>query len=130
MTAANELSGTIRAHFELLLSRHPALRFVCLCTGDGALLEHESADATLRGARIAAMTSAALALSESFARDALHAACSYSVIYSESGAIVMVRIPLKDRSYTLSVASDGTEVLAATLRTALDTAQRIAAALD
>lgn len=127
--AKRELSGTIRTHFELLLQRNPALKFVCLCTADGVLVEHESINQSMQADRIAAMTSSALALSESFSKEALLAGCNYSVIYSDAGSIVMVRVPAKNGAYTLSVGSDSSAVLAATLRTALDTAQRISTAI-
>jgi predicted regulator of Ras-like GTPase activity (Roadblock/LC7/MglB family) len=94
------------------------------------LLEHHCASPSVEPARVAAMTASALALSESFARSAVQSPCDYSVISTEGGAVVMVRVPAGDRALALSVGSDGSEVLAVTLRTALDTSRRIAAALS
>lgn len=110
---------------ELLLKRSSALRFACLGTADGRLLASVNADAQSNGERIAAMTSSLLALSESFAKDALRGHCNYSVVATDHGSIVVVRVPHVGRGYMLSVGADGSELMALTLRAALDTAERL-----
>lgn len=115
-----------RECLQRLLQSSNALRFGCLGTADGRLLASVDADAQSSGERIAAMTSSLLALSESFAKDALRSHCSYSVIAADHGSIVVARVPHVGRGYMLSVGSDGSEVLALTLRASLDAAERLA----
>jgi predicted regulator of Ras-like GTPase activity (Roadblock/LC7/MglB family) len=115
-----------RECLERLLQHATALRFACLGTADGRLLASVDADARSTGERIAAMTSSLLALSESFAKDALRSHCNYSVVATEHGSIVVVRVPHVGRGYMLSVGSDGSELMALTLRAALDAAERLA----
>ena len=126
-----ELDERVRAEvgsdLEALLGRSPALRFACVGTADGRLFAQATRDGRTGGERIAAMTSSMLALGESFAKDALRGRCEYSVVSTHVGSIVVVRVPHRGRSYMLSVGSDGSEVLASTLRAALDASERIAA---
>ncbi len=116
--------GEVDAELEALMKRSPALRFACVGTADGRLFAKAGSGS---GDRLAAMTSSMLALGESFARDALGGRCDYSVAATPVGSIVIVRVPHPGSGYMLSVGSDGTEVLASTLRAALDSAGRIAA---
>ncbi len=120
----------VRADLDALLARAPALRFACVCTSDGRLLTCASTDDRLQGERLAAMTSSTLALCESFSKEALRSHCDYSVISTASGAIVVVRVPHAARRYMLSIAADDSQILASTLRSALDTAARIAAIVE
>ena len=125
--ALETLRVDVRACLDALLQRAPALRFACVGTADGRLLAHASRDGAAGGERIAAMTSSMLALAESFARDALQGRCNYSVVSTPAGSIVVVRVPHRARAYMFSAGSDGSEVLASTLRAALDAAGKIAA---
>lgn len=118
--------GDVIADLESLLRRAPALKFACVGSADGRLLASVGSG---NGNRLAAMTSSMLALGESFARDALGSRCDYAVVSTSAGAIVIVRLPHQGTGYMLSIGSDGSEVLASTLRAALDTAARIAAIL-
>lgn len=123
-------SEATRAHAQALLEdvlkRSGSLRFACFGTADGRLFAAASAEAHSTGERVAAMTSSLLALSESFAKDALRSTCTHSVVSTQHGAIVVVRVPHAGRGYMLSLGSDGSEVMALTLRTALDAADRLA----
>ena len=122
---ADDLRQAAKADLEALLERSRALRFACVGTADGRLFAQAAREPGFGGERIAAMTSSMLALGESFAKDALHARCDYSVISTGAGAIVVVRIAHHTKGYMLSVGSDRTEVLASTLRSALDAADRL-----
>jgi predicted regulator of Ras-like GTPase activity (Roadblock/LC7/MglB family) len=124
---AERLRLDVRADLEALVRRSPALRFACVGTADGRLFAQVGRDGAVGGERIAAMTSSMLALGESFAKDALRGRCEYSIVSTQVGSIVVVRVPHRARGYMLSVGSDGSEVLASTLRAALDSAERIAA---
>ena len=117
------MRGEVASDLENLMKRSPALRFACVGTADGRLLAKAGGG---HGDRLAAMTSSTLALGESFARDALGGRCDYSVVATSVGSIIIVRVPHPGTGYMLSVGSDGTEVLASTLRAALDCAGRIA----
>ena len=111
--SAGSTRGDVHADLESLLRRAPALKFACVGSADGRLLASVGAGS---GDRLAAMTSSMLALGESFARDALGGRCDYAVISTSVGAIVIVRLPHQGTGYMLSIGSDGTEVLASTLR--------------
>jgi len=114
-------------YLAVLLDRSDALRFACVGTADGRVLANAArANAHSTGDRIAAMTSSLVALSESFSKDALRSHCTHSVVSTGHGAIVVVRVPEPARGYVLSVASDGSELMALTLRSALDGADRLA----
>ena len=115
--------GEVQTELDALMKRSPALRFACVGTADGRLFAKAGSGS---GDRFAAMTSSMLALGESFARDAFGGRCDYSVVSTPIGSIVIVRVPHQGSGYMLSVGSDGTEVLASTLRAALDSAGRIA----
>jgi predicted regulator of Ras-like GTPase activity (Roadblock/LC7/MglB family) len=125
-TARQRARIGVVADLESLLRRAPALKFACVGSADGRLLASVGSG---NGNRLAAMTSSMLALGESCARDALGSRCDYAVVSTSAGAIVIVRLPHQGTGYMLSIGSDGSEVLASTLRAALDTAARIAAIL-
>lgn len=127
--ASSVVREVVHRDLEELLNRSGALRFACVGTADGRLFAHAARDPEFIGERIAAMTSSMLALGESFAKDALQARCDYSVISTAAGAIIVVRIQHPKHGYMLSVGSDRSEVLASTLRAALDSSERIAAIL-
>jgi uncharacterized protein len=116
----------VQTHIEALVRRAGGLRFACVSTADGRLFAY-SGEGTPReaGVRIAAMTSSMLALGETFAKEAFRGRCDYTVVSTTMGSIIVIRIPTQRSSYILSVSSDGSEVLASTLRVALDTADRI-----
>ena len=125
--AMEVLRSMVCADLGALLQRAPALRFACVGTADGRSFAYTDRNGSAGGERIAAMTSSMLALGESFAKDALRGFCEYSIVATPVGAIVVVRVPHRGRGYVLSVGSDSTEVLASTLRAALDGADRIGA---
>lgn len=114
------------ARLDELLAQSSALIFACIGTADGRLVAARRGD----GARTAAMTSSLLALSESFAKEALRSPCMYSTIVTRHGCIVTVRIPSDRRSHVLSVGADATETLAMVLRHALDAAAQLAEIID
>jgi uncharacterized protein len=118
--------SAVHTHIEALVRRSGGLRFACVSTADGRLFAY-AGEGTPRetGVRIAAMTSSMLALGETFAKEAFRGRCDYSVISTTMGSIIVIRIPTQRSSYILSISSDGSEVLATTLRVALDSADRI-----
>jgi predicted regulator of Ras-like GTPase activity (Roadblock/LC7/MglB family) len=122
--------ASAKSSLKSLLERSPALRFACLGTADGRTFAHAAIEGVTGPERIAAMTSSILALSESFAKDALRGNCNYSVVSTQHGSIIVVRVPVTRGSFMLSVGSDGSELVALTLRAALDEAERLVAILD
>lgn len=119
-----------QAQLAALLTQVPSLTFACLSLVDGRPFAHAGANQALIAPRIAAMTSSLLALSESFAKEALRSRCTYSTLSTEHGTIVIVRVPERSRTFTLSVGADSTESMAMALRMTLDTAARLALILD
>jgi len=104
------------------------VRFACLGTADGRLVA--APGATAAGQRNAAMSSSLIALCESFAREALKSACTHSMVVTEHGTIVSVRVPDSRRAHVLAVGADASCTAALVLRTALDTATAVARILD
>ncbi len=112
------------------LSRNPALQFACLSRVDGRAFAHATARESIAAAGVSAITCSLLALAESFAKEALKSPCSYSAIATERGSIVLVRVPSRQRAFALSVGADDSQLIAMTLRGALDTAQALAQTID
>jgi len=130
---AHPVSARVRSQaiLERLLDRSLALKFASLSTVDGRSFAQASArDDDAAAHRIAAMSSSLLALSESFAREALRGNSSFTTISTEHGAIVVVRVPTRKRNHVLAIGSDASDVMALTLRYALDAAAEISAAID
>lgn len=114
-----------------LVSRTPSVVFASLATVDGRSFAH--ANAPGRGAdaqRAAAIMSSLMGLIESFSRESLDGRALYNSIATEHGSIVLVRVPSKAKQHTLCVCADASDILATTIRTALDTAAQLAVAID
>lgn len=116
-----------RAYLEKLLAQASSIEFACIGTADGRLFASDGAGGAQR---LAAMASSMLALSESFAKEALRSQCTHSTIVTRHGVIVTVRIPSRQRAYLLSIGADATDVMALVLRRALDASEQLADILD
>lgn len=81
-------------------------------------------------ARIAAVSSSLLALSETFSREALKARTRYNSIVTDRGCIVTVRIPSATHGHVLCVWADDSENFATVLRVSLDAADKLALKMD
>lgn len=104
---------------------------VVVGTADGRALAHAGASGThFQPARIAAVASSLLALSESFTRETLGSDTQYSTIATARGTIMLVRVPSKTRAQVLCLWADNHLNLGMTLRTALDMASRVAQSID
>ena len=114
-----------------LVSRTPSVVFASLATVDGRSFAHANADGRSADAqRAAAIMSSLMGLIESFSREALDSRALYNSIATEHGSIVLVRVPSKAKHHTLCICADASDILATTIRAALDTASRLAAAID
>lgn len=113
-----------------LLRKAPATRFACLGTVDGRNFGFASAQQNASAQRLSAMTCSLLALAETFAKEALSSRCGHATLTTEHGSIVIVRVPSRTRAFALAVGADASDVLAATLRHALDLAGKLAALID
>lgn len=131
LTAANQgLHSSCEALFTQLLKKATAVRFACLGTVDGKNFVFVTDGEERSAQRSSAMTSSLLALAESFSREALKSRCMHVTLSTEMGAIVVVRVPSKTNAFALSIGADSTDVLAATLRHALDTAEVLGTLID
>lgn len=130
-SAADPMSLRTRSQAILagLLNRSHALKFACLSTVDGRVFAQASVRDEAAAHRIAAMSSSLLGLSESFARDALRGSSSFTTISTEHGSIIVVRVPTPKRSHVLAIGADASDMMALTLRYALDTAAALAAVI-
>lgn len=128
LTDTAALRERCKAHLVDVMEKTPAIGFACIGTADGRLFAAN--DRSTDPQRIAAMASSLLALSESFSKEAMRSRCAYSLIVSEHGAIVIVRIPSKRNHYVLAMGADTTETIALTLRKALDASTHVASILD
>lgn len=127
-TASIDRCGTV---LETILEHNSSVLGAVMARVDGRAHAHafrDSGDAD--PARVAAVSSSLLALSESFSKEALAARARYSSIVTDSGCIVTVRVPSQNRSYLLCVWCDDSENFAMALRTSLDAANQLAAAVD
>ncbi len=115
---------------QALAHRCEGLVFANLSRVDGRGFAHHAARADVDAARIAAITCSVLALSESFAKEALRGASGYCAIASEAGSIVIVRVPTARRAFALSVGCTSQDLIAVNLRHTLDSAATIARLLE
>ena len=118
------------ASLRSLLGKSAAIRFACLGTVDGRSFSFAADDGSRSAQRLSAMTCSLLALAESFSKEALRGRCTHATISTEFGTIVVVRVPSRTKTFALSIGADATDVMASTLRYALDTAQALGALID
>lgn len=104
---------------------------VVVGTADGRALAHAGASSEeFQPARIAAIASSLLALSESFSRETLGGTTRYSSVATSHGSILMVRVPGKSASQVLCLWADAKQNLGMALNTALGMAARVAGIVD
>jgi len=127
---AETLRADCQAFLDATLASKSYLRVASLCTADGRAFAFSCAQDDADSHRVAAIASSLLALSESFSREVLRSACKYSLISTDHGVIVTVRVPNARRTHALSIATDSSEMLALVLRHALDAAASLATILD
>lgn len=125
-----QLRTECEAELALLVDKAPATRFACLGTVDGRNFSFAAGDAGASAQRLSAMTCSLLALAESFAKEALKSRCAHATLATDHGSIVIVRVPSRTRAFALAIGADSSDVLAATLRHALDLATRLASLID
>jgi predicted regulator of Ras-like GTPase activity (Roadblock/LC7/MglB family) len=111
------------------LSAHAESEFFCLGLVDGRAWAYQGPP-EFEAARLAAMTTSALALSEAFAKEVRFGRLRYSVHSLDTGVIVTVRVPCASRLFALSCGFGATETVAMALRIALNAAERIAVIID
>lgn len=81
-------------------------------------------------ARIAAVSSSLLALSETFGNEALGGGARYNSIVTDRGCLVIVRVPSRKSTHTLCAWTDQHKSFAMTLHFALETAKQLGYVLD
>ena len=130
-TAQMQIRNECQQTLDALLARSPAIVFASLGTVDGRSFAHADAPGReANAARAAAIMSSLMGLIESFSRESLDSRALYNSIATEHGSIVLVRVPSKARHHTLCVCADASDILATTIRAALDTAAQLAVAID
>ncbi len=125
---AQSPSECCQAFLDKVLDQTPSINMACLGTADGRLFAAQTG--STNGQRFAAMTSSLIALSESFAKEALRSQCTYSLVATPHGVVICVRVPSKRGHYVLSVGADATESMALVLRRALDSSEALAGIID
>lgn len=115
---------------ERLSAASSSVKFASLSLIDGRAFAHANGHGNVDGARIAALATSLLGLSESFAKEALAGSNTHTVVAVDCGAIVTVRVPSKRRLFALSVCADLGENLATVLRRTLDAADGLARLVD
>lgn len=118
-------AGYLQAFF----ATSPAMELVSLCYVDGRPLATVGEAPPNHVARVAAMASSFLALSEAFAKEASHGRCSYATITSTQGLLVAVRVPSPKKLHVLCAAARRSDNLAMLLRRTLDCADSLATVL-
>lgn len=117
-------------HLQAFLSSSPALELVSLSYVDGRPVATAGQAEAHVVERVAAMASAFLALSETFAREASHGRCDYATITSAHGVVVAVRVPSHDQRFVLCALASRSDNLAMVLRRTLDCADSLASVLN
>lgn len=125
---AQSLTERCQMFLDKVIEQTPSISMTCLGTADGRLFAAQTG--ATGGQRFAAMTSSLIALSESFAKEALRSQCTYSLVATPHGVVICVRVPSKRGHYVLSVGADATESMALVLRRALDSSDALAAIID
>ena len=129
--SAEEVRSSCQELLESLIRQTPSIAFACLGTVDGRSYAYASPNDSGSQQRLSAITCSLLALSESFSKESIRSTCSHVTVSTESGgSIILVRVPNKARTYALSIGSDASDLLATTLRNALDAAEGLARIID
>lgn len=130
-TALMQTRKECQQTLEALIARTPAIVFASLGTVDGRSFAHADAPGRQANApRAAAIMSSLMGLVESFGRESLDSTAQYNSIATKHGSIVLVRVPSKGKLHTLCLCADASEILAMTIRAALDTAEQLAVHID
>lgn len=130
-TATSPTRMACNAALEALLADSPGVVAAVAGTADGRVYAQASQNGhDVQGARVAAVASSLLALSESFSSEALGSQAEYNSIATARGTIVIVRVPTRARAHVLCLWADKSENFAMTLRLALDGAGQLARLID
>lgn len=122
--ACNKLLGS-------LLGKHASLQGMVMTSVDGhAFAQAFQQSHSKEAARIAAIASSVMALSESFSGETLAANTRYNCVNTDRGNIVTVRIPSRSNKFVLCCWADNSDNFAMTLRFTLDAASKLAALVD
>lgn len=113
-----------------MLEAHSSMRFACLGTLDGHLLASAGAPEDGSTQQLCAFTSSYFALGDAFANKTMGSSGSYGLIALRDGVIVIVKVATARATYCLSCGADGSQVLATTLRQALDLSSKCCAVLE
>ncbi|KPC50666.1 hypothetical protein WG78_16470 [Amantichitinum ursilacus] len=111
-----------------LFDRVSETRAALVSTADGMPLVSRF-DTETDNNRVSAIFSSLLAVCETASKEINAGACQRAVVCADHANIVMVRIHLKGRVFTLALAFDADLMLGTALRTTTDLAQRIEQAL-
>ncbi len=126
-----QLNGSLKDVIDALLERSTAFTFASVSTVDGRSASFASNDAAIsEGARVAAIASSILGLSESFSREVRQAGSQWTTISNEQGTIVLIRVPSRQRMHVLAVGADRGQNLATSLHFAVAAADQLASAID
>jgi predicted regulator of Ras-like GTPase activity (Roadblock/LC7/MglB family) len=123
-------AGFVDASLGRLLASSSAFRFAGLSTLDGRSVAAAGPITQAAAARIAAMASSLLALSETFARETASGRGAYTTITAAEGLIVVVRVPTREPRFALCAGSDSSDNLGIVLRRTLDASESLAQRFD
>lgn len=127
---AATVEGSLQNVVEALLNKTAAFTFASVSTVDGRSASFAASAAVSDGARIAAIASSILGLSESFSREVRQAGSHWTTLSNEQGTVVLIRVPSRQRMHVLAVGADRTQNLATTLHFAVSAADQLAAVID
>lgn len=131
MSGVAGLRHECREELEALVRENLGVDAAAIVTGDGfevaaVLRDH------MTGERLAAMSSALLALSEAVVRELDMGGCRNVIIEGKNGTVVTMRVPVPDRELVMSVICSNAASLGAVLfasrRTAANLGTRLPAA--
>lgn len=129
-SSVNEARAHCQKKLIDLVTQFTSVRFACVSTADGRVYAFAGPPSETAPQRVAALTSAHLALSESFSKETLRGRCNYATVSTQEGTLVSVRIPSTRGSFIFSLGTDASEIMAMALRIALDAATHLGALIN
>ena len=125
--AAAKAEARCREQLQSILDQHPGILGAVIAWVDGRTFTHAFRSGhEVEAARVAAVSSSLLALSESFSGETLGDKARYSSIVTDRGCIITARVPAGVPVHVLCLWVDGTENHAMALHYALETVQKLA----
>ncbi len=115
----------VRAALAAALKTDQQNTFLCLGRLDGRPVMLVRRTNSTNANNVSALGCSLLALSETFAKEAVEGEADYSLVSTRAGSLVTVRVRLEPEDFVLSLGTDGSNTIGAALRAGLDCAKAL-----